>query len=489
MAITIVKQPDNLTPTYNQMVIAATSSNSGEKNFQYVADIYCRGDFQSRLKVPNTPEGYGVFDIHRHIQNEISFDFDPNKTGWSVATQSLATYSVVFSEEWRPEWRFDDNYFVSGSIGFIGTQQPPFVVGDQIVIQQDEPYTVSAYNGLANIVDIFSVVSPAGWVIRTDKPYVQNTPAEPGTISLSNFRTKIFPTNTVVGKKWAFNGVASYLEFIDWDDNDWGAVQIPNANKSILTNVFDGYKVRTDSNMWLNVYSFENYALYNLRIVSNTGTFSYQNTFLPTTGNDQWRLMTIGVGPQQLGVTASWNVVSGAFPIIDDNTTEYEVHIDGQTVVDTLKPITFKIDRKCSRYEKIQLVFLDKWGSFIPYTFTLVNKQTKSIKRTEYQKIYGQYAPAANAWNYKSYDRGTKNLDTIITDEWKINSDWVDQKTSDLLMVLFESPEVYWFREDGVVLAINITDSSVERKQTINNQVINYTLTFQLSNKNSVQNG
>ena len=68
-------------------------------------------------------------------------------------------------------------------------------------------------------------------------------------------------------------------------------------------------------------------------------------------------------------------------------------------------------------------------------------------------------------------------------------SDWVNQSTSDYLMELFESPEVYWIKEDGTTIAIDITNTTVERKQVINDQVINYTLEFVVAQKDMKQKG
>ena len=80
-------------------------------------------------------------------------------------------------------------------------------------------------------------------------------------------------------------------------------------------------------------------------------------------------------------------------------------------------------------------------------------------------------------------------MDTQITESYTITSDWVNQTTSDYLMTLMESPEVYWINEAGVAVAVSLTVSGTERKQTINDMIINYTINFELSNKNNTQRG
>jgi hypothetical protein len=201
-------------------------------------------------------------------------------------------------------------------------------------------------------------------------------------------------------------------------------------------------------------------------------------------------LLRIGVGPHQLTTaTSSLTVISGTLPVITASTKEMKVYLKNAGNFQTIATKTFKVVNKCSKYEKIQLVFLDKLGSFIPFTFELVNKHNLSITRADYQQHYGQYAPASNNWRYNTWDRGKKSLDTQVVESYTINSNWVNQSTSDYLMELFTSPEVYWINESGTTIAISITSNQTERKQTINDQIINYQLTFEVSNKNNQQRG
>ena len=67
MSITINKQPSELSPVYNQIMIVATSSNRTQESFQFIGDVYCNGLAVTKMKVPVNPDGYGVFDLHKHI--------------------------------------------------------------------------------------------------------------------------------------------------------------------------------------------------------------------------------------------------------------------------------------------------------------------------------------------------------------------------------------------------------------------------------------
>jgi hypothetical protein len=230
--------------------------------------------------------------------------------------------------------------------------------------------------------------------------------------------------------------------------------------------------------MFLNVYQNASNEIGRFRIKTNVGTFSVTNSFTTIT-NAQRRFLQINGSVKDL-------VSAG---IVNGSTTTMEVWVENTSNVKTIASKTFTIVNKCSIYDKMQIIFMDKMGSFIPYTFDKVNRETRNISRTDYQQNYGSYAPSTQQWSYNSWDRGRKSLDTVVTELYTLNSDWVNQTTSDYLMELFESPEAYLVKPDGVIVAININVSSIERKQVINEQLINYVLTFELSNKNMQQRG
>jgi hypothetical protein len=472
MAITIKKQPQELTPVYNPMIIALESTNDSEESFQFLADIFVRGDLVTTMKIPVNPEGFGVFDIQRHVENEITFDFDPTNTGFTRAIGSGATYSLSIQEEWRFIFEFIDNTFVTGDfVGFLsepGADKPLFNVGDEVNIKQNVGATFPEYDGLATITGITQ--SGTNWVVETNIPRLGSTPENPGEMSLSGFRLTKSPTPPIIiSKKDAFNGVLDFYNEILWDDSEYVAGL---TESRFLTNVPDVWEVLETDFMWLNVYQ-RNVAIDKIVFENDAGdTIQISNSF-NTPIVDINRFLQIAVGPAQilpqLGTSSFYKF--------------YLEAADGSRITEIK---TIKIKKECSKFEKIPLIFLDKLGSFIPYTFTMLNRETKRIERTNYQQSYGRYAPAEQDWTYRSFDRGKKSLDTVVTEQFTINSNWVDNKTSEFLMTLFESPEVYWIR-DGVAFAINLTVSTVEKKKTINDGVINYTLTFELSNKNGSQ--
>ena len=495
MAITIIKQPQQLQPVYNEIVFVIQSDLSAEENFRFVTEVEVDGNIIAVIETPVNPEGYGVIDIHKHLENYLTNDFNPTSDTVIGADKSIVKYSVNFYERFNPVWEYDGIYNVPTPTGgttleffSFGTIDPDdyFDIGDTILVIQTPPFQVVANSGLAVISSMFFDNVQNAYVIQTSKPFTSPTTfPNAGIITLTNQRSTTLPVGAVVTDKEAFNGVLTFTDFINWDFNQYNSNTIL-SNGNWLTNAPNSYSIKSSSYLWLNVYSNLNNLINWLKV-----TVGLQDYYFPIIQGTK-SLLQVPITPSVLN-GLNWEDISGGEPTLPFNLTSgvcFSITVTASDKNDVLIiPQTFCINDNCTRYEDIQLVFMDKLGSFIPFHFDLVNRQNNSIKRVNFQKDYGVYAMASTNWKYKTYSRGTSSLDTQVNETFTITSNWVNQTQSDFLMTLFESPEVYWFKEDGTVLAINITNTSVERKQVINDLIINYTINFELANKNNKQLG
>jgi hypothetical protein len=483
MSISIKYQLPSLAPAYNQMIISLTSSIQSKENFNFVGDVFVRGVQVSRMKIPVNPQGYGVFDIHRQVENGVSYDFNPTSFGFNTATNSGCSYSVEFGEEYREVFEFEDNYAASGSkLGFVGYDNEPkpnFTTGQTINIKQTFGATNPQYDGTTTVVSLTKTGTK--WYLVTPKDFGSSTPPESGKITLSDYKLSYNTTSSnVLGL--AFNGVYGFESFIDYNKSKY----IPSTTtpSNFLTTLPENYEVRLDSNMWINAFKESALTQKNMYIKSNRGTFKMISS-------KSANFTQIGVGPKQLIAAESlmFPLGTASFPILDSTSTEYEFWMTNISDIKDMRTYKVKINQdRCTRYKKIQLLFLDKMGSFIPYTFDLVHNHMKEVNRTEYKQTYGSYAPASQNWGYNSWDRGTHTLQTQTTHMYTIHTDWLDQKTSDYLSVLFESPVVYWY-DEGKWRAINIKINDSIVPQVINQQIIKQSLTFGISQKDSSQRG
>lgn len=499
MAITIVKQPQQLQPVYNEIIYVVTSTLTSQENFRFVADIKVDNNIIASIEFPVNPDGYGVLDIHKHLQSFVTDNFDPTNEGFVNADKSYVEYDIEFKETFRPKWNYEKIINYPQPIGGVypdplvfegGVGDDPneyFNVGDTILIVQNPPFEIDTYSGIATITNISYNPTINKYRIFTNKPFTDVlTYNNTGFITLPNLQNITTDPLVTINDKHTFNGVVSFKDFINWDYQNYNATQVIGQGKW-LTNIPNKYNIQLNSNIWLNVYATNPTSIGHLRIETLGGIY-----FLKNISTISENLYQVNVSPEFLLNANLTNSAGGepTTPFTLVNGQCYSVSIVEDLIdAPTIEPIKLCINETCSRYEDIQLVFLDKLGSFIPFHFTLVNRHTKSINRTFFQKDYGKYAPASNNWEYNLWDRGTTNLDTVVTDTFTINSNWVNQSTSDFLMTLFESPEVYWFKENGDVVAINLQINNVERKQIINDQLLNYTLSFELSNKDKKQLG
>lgn len=103
MAIGILQNPEDYAPAYNEINYLVTSDKTAQANFKYVCDIYITGistPAYHRIKVSQDPTtGYGVFDVHRILENFLTSDIDKTTYGFARNTNSYVKYQCKFGEE------------------------------------------------------------------------------------------------------------------------------------------------------------------------------------------------------------------------------------------------------------------------------------------------------------------------------------------------------------------------------------------------------
>lgn len=500
MAITIKVEPQRLSQVYNEMILVLDSTNKAQDQFQFIIDINTGTSSTqlsktSTLKISPNPDGFAVADLHKHIEQLVTFDIDHVSTEtFSKIPESFRFYDVSLSESFEFNWLFSDSFDSGGSAGFTSSLIHHYNVGDVVFIDQDIPFENSTYNGVHTVTSILTTKS-----IETDITFGTATAsAQPGTMSLSSGSpTIIADPATLATVKLGFNGVLDFIDVPNWDEDDHILI---TTDDKLLVSVATGssYPVTVDDRMWYNTYNLSavsTTSIDNLRVFtynsSDTliGNYNIANSY--NTSADANRLLSIGVGPHNLNntATASITTVSGVLPIINGTVSRYEVRAHNTSNGNISGDYNFNVIAPCTLYETFRLIFLDKFGSLLNINFNKVSKNTVRMSKTNYKQNHGSYNVASNTWGYNSFDRGTTNLDNEITERFKLNSDWVSEFQGDLISQMLQSPEVYHLDEAGQLIAINITTSSYEKKKTINEMIFRYTIDFETSFRNSIQRG
>ena len=166
---TLKVSPSALNPTYNETIFVLESPNIVQNNFKWVVEIWIDGlpnatgttKITTLVILPN-PEGFGVIDVQRHIENYISSTFYPaDLDTTSVAPESFRNWSLDITEVFENYvYNFEVNNDDSGDVAFqnAGTEHF-FEIGDEVTISQDPGATHPSYDGDSTVIRIVSTTS------------------------------------------------------------------------------------------------------------------------------------------------------------------------------------------------------------------------------------------------------------------------------------------------------------------------------------------
>ena len=147
-------------------------------------------------------------------------------------------------------------------------------------------------------------------------------------------------------------------------------------------------------------------------------------------------------------------------------------------------------------YEPIRLCWLNQWGAWDYYTFTMKSSKTISTKGSTYQQLDGSW----NESTYKinGFKGGKKAFRVNATEKITMNTDFVNESESEWFEELINSPEVYileGFQSDEqsfdptitipamnqYVTPVRLTTSSYTKKTVANDKLMQYTFEVEKS--------
>lgn len=145
----------------------------------------------------------------------------------------------------------------------------------------------------------------------------------------------------------------------------------------------------------------------------------------------------LSVGPSRL--EASTSLTAANFV----NCYYYTVRIY-QTSTPTKTSEAYKLyyDQSCTRYEPQRLLWLNRYGAWESFTFTLLSEESTDTEINRYSKSTG-------VWNGTVYGNTLASGEQMVmskrsTDRLILNTDWIHQDVQQwLVRELYESPRVY----------------------------------------------
>ena len=478
MAQTIIAEPQDFTPAFNQVKYLINSTNKNLDGFKYIFDIYDGATRIGRFKVvPRILDGYGEQDFSKFLTSYLSWDFYPNVTTDYVASNCLFQYSVKVGEEYVAQFSYGSSLTNSG--GYVRvTVNNTFAVGDQINIAQ-------ADGGIANpLVEGLHVVTNASstfFDIGVLWSSVTSASMDGVVTYADNRKVATYDITNMSGKQ-VFNGAFRWADFPSYNETDY---VLNSYTKLWLTNQPQtGFYATLGQDIWLNAKAKPSKKI----IFSNSnGEVFYKNT--QNTGT----ILGIAVGPNNLGTLTP--VGSATLPLIKDDTTYYTFYYEDAIIGESSVKYKVNIDRRES-IDEVDIVFLDRMGSMSSFAFQLKNYERGEVLRDEYNKDV-QGMVVAGEWKYDTHEFGYNSYYVSATKTLELNTNWMTQEMATYFEELLTSPQCFMKRVsyscvDGIVatsteyVPVILTTNSYEVYKQRNKNLIKQTIVVKLSNNDAI---
>jgi hypothetical protein len=404
--ITIVQQTPELAPVYNDLVMTVVSNFVTTKfKFKYVFDIFTaqqpQTSYQFIGRVKVTPNPVGYGMLDLGRYLETQVESRVNPTGSTLVVNPNPTDPTFLNIDINNGSTV--KYYVS-----VGEEYSNTIDGQVILYNgNDVPVTGTTITGITG--------------------------------------------NTCYG----FDGVKQYDEGYTWDETDYvlptGRTFLTNSPRTLykeqdefftisaLYGTFSGTPFNFGT-LRADVYDQSNSLLLTYPTGSPTGT---------TITSSDIRIVNTGVNIDTIvsGVTSTWNKI---------------VFRGGYSTGFTENMTVVKKGCPWDKYDPVDILWLNRLGGWDNFRFYGSKDKSVKIERTTYKRAYGTWA--STSYDYKTYERGTSNIQTDLTQEGDVMSDFLDRDTVNWLEELLTSPQIFIIESSTKVRPINIRDAEFKNQ-------------------------
>ena len=405
-------------PLYDQLVVGQdiifTVSNSGivsnQSNVKFIAEVHISNDLPPNLSVSTdvigtfktTPNnaGVGIFDLSPVLESFVKSD---NLAGFNSEDKT-----TTFGDGSAVPIHLIDKYSRNrNALSYLAIQfKIEQTDADGVLITTDAVNSLSynIFNGYLKYTDILDLA---------DTPFTQTTG--------NNFGYPIPQKFTLAQDSGQFLTNAPTTQYANI--NDYGSF-------SFLTIQSKPTKIRL-------VY----YNSSNVSIGQEDVNYTYANGALPyLNASATKRLFYFGGFPANL---RNWSSTFNA--LVTAGTIEggyYTVEPLLGTATNFGQKYTINVNCPNTKgFESIRLCWLNQWGAWDYYTFTMKSSKTISTKGSTYRQLEGTW----NESTYKvnGFKGGKKAFRVNATEKITMNTDFVNESESEWFEELINSPEVF----------------------------------------------
>ena len=305
-----------------------------------------------------------------------------------------------------------------------------------------------------------------GWEISTNsicsyelkfgEEYDNSASCDAGTTAYPNLLSSSSITNFQ-----AINAAIQYKEWLDWDYTKYLAQYTYTApTGNFMTDMPDNALVQYGDQMVWNILQIGFADIVRLLIK----TYDSSNTLLGTyeiacglaSPAGYAAVFSVGVGPENLNNSTLY---SGAQPVISSAVSYYTLQTIGTFLLPSSVMKTVELDNRESKYDPVRFWFLNRYGAFDSYTYSLKSDRDVSIERNEYKRLYGEYRVSSptNEWTYDIGDRGRTVLNVNARQSHTVVSNWMTEAEGEWMESLFTTPEAYVIDTNVKLCASGIT--------------------------------
>ena len=488
MSVSLIGSPDDFSPAYNPVWYFFDSTNKDEPGFRYIVDLYLRtgnlpGDrtLVHRYRIaPRPDDGFCPFNLSRVMSSFLTNQL-PDQLGGTEADDSHLRYDIEVGEEFSVEWEYTDNFFYPdtsslyhGYTWLRNLDSPPdahlFVVDDQINITQDSGTPAfPEINGLHTVVEI-----PDAFSIVIGLLFPGVASPEPGTVIFADNTKVIFPDLLDVTNKVLFNGAVRHEEYRTYDSVRF-ALNVSDQGTPISSCPSE-FTVRPTTRMgfnWFNDFASEAFWMFT---ENDSGTIFRKLIDDPT-----YFVQYNPVGPGN--IDPGTHVSGPVAPIFTDTTEWYEVYTFNNILQRTSARTRFVFDRRCTNFQEMEMIFLDRLGSLGSFSFIYRNDLRQNVTREDHKFLLGDLD--GSSWTYSTFDAGSKTINVDATQSYTIRTAWLTDDESEYFKELVSSPVTWLDYGEGLFPVIVRTNSiRVGRRPADKN--IRYEITVELANNEIV---
>lgn len=479
--ISVTGSPQDLQPGYNPSVWWFKSSSVGQPGYRFYIEVYNTAStlLATYRLAPEPSTNLGVLDVTRLLRNFLSSDY--NTSSVQLTPNSWKGYFLKCYDEYSIPTSYTDFVQLGATdITALAVASHPYVVGDQITISQAAGY---AYPVLQGVHTVVAGTTPTRIALDVSWGLVSaHTGTHTGTTIFSDNR-KTLTFQMTSSTLYVFNGSVPFVDFATWSSTAYKMIAPSHSTKFLTSMPRKNFYIYETQDIRLNFSNFLLGNIKNLDIKNSNGEhYIMGGPGIPVVTNEA--VIGVNCGPSSLTAINNVSTFTGStFPVVKPDTEWYTVQVfstGGSAVGEIIK---INIDRRCRIWDW-EILFMDRMGSMLSYSFQLRGDLTTNNDKSTFKKLAGGLV--SNTYSYNTKDVGESTYNVNYNETRQLNTNWMDDDMSIYFQELVSSPVTYLKLESGTYVSVIVTNKSMVEQRQKNKRMVKYTIDVKFSNNQNI---